>query len=533
MVIRTSRWGLLLVLSIATATSAQAPPPDIRSAFAPPRELRGDLSTYRSPLIFRDGHAATTAAEWTDRRREILKDWHDAMGTWPPPVDPPSIETLGDPARREGYDERRVRLKVAPDRTVEGYLLVPDGEGPFPAMLVVFYEPETAIGRGKPRLDFASRLARKGIACLSIGFDPRVIETDKSGMKLQPLSYLAYVASNARAAMATRPEIDAKRIGVMGHSYGGKWAMFAACLDDKFACGVWSDPGVAFDETRPNVNYWDPWYLGWEPGRTRRTGPISPDNPRTGAYRTLVENGHDLHELQALMAPRPFLVSGGSEDHAERWKALNHAVAANRLLGQSKGVAMTNRPDHTPTEESDSQIVAFLVHVLIPRGDVRAEEPLKAGVFAVDASPPVGSPLAYDPTKGVEQPLSCRGVVLIGDGEPVVLCAVDWIGIGNGGQAEFREALAKAAGTTPARVAVHTLHQHDAPVCDLTVDRLLARYGINRQVSDADYERDVIARAAAAALDRGRGYGREARFSHRIFPGRGRESGLESADSRA
>src|SRR5262245_27642378 len=102
-----------------------------------------------------------------------------------------------------------------------------------------------------------------------------------------------------------------------------------------------------------------------------------------------------------------------------------------------------------------------------------ADGPLKVGVFAVDASPPVGSPLAYDPTKEVEHPLSCRGVVLIGRGAPVVLCAVDWIGIGNDGQTEFREALAKAAETTPKRVAVHVLHQHDAPVCDFTTDRLL------------------------------------------------------------
>src|SRR3984885_9612884 len=122
-----------------------------------------------------------------------------------------------------------------------------------------------------------------------------------------------------------------------------------------------------------------------------------------------------------------------------------------------------------------------------------AAEPLKVGVFAVDASPPVGSPLAYDPTKGVAHPLSCRGVVLLGEGGPIVLCAVDWIGIGNDGQAEFREALAKAAGTTPSRVAVHTLHPHDAPACDFSVDRLLAGYGINREVFDAGYERDVIA----------------------------------------
>lgn len=127
--------------------------------------------------------------------------------------------------------------------------------------------------------------------------------------------------------------------------------------------------------------------------------------------------------------------------------------------------------------------------------------PLRVGVFAVDASPPVGSPMAYNPTKAVQDPLSCRGVVLIGTGAPVVLCAVDWIGIANDGQREFREALAKAAGTVPGRVAVHALHQHDAPVCDFTVDRMLAPFGINGQVSDAAFERRVIASAAAAVAE--------------------------------
>jgi hypothetical protein len=114
----------------------------------------------------------------------------------------------------------------------------------------------------------------------------------------------------------------------------------------------------------------------------------------------------------------------------------------------------------------------LLVAVVGPHSAGRADEPLRAAFFAVDASPPVGSPLAYDPTRGVADPLSCRGVI----------CAVDWIGIGNDGETEFREALAKAAGTTPSRVAVHTLHPHDAPACDFSVDRLLAGYGINRDI---------------------------------------------------
>jgi hypothetical protein len=146
-------------------------------------------------------------------------------------------------------------------------------------------------------------------------------------------------------------------------------------------------------------------------------------------------------------------------------------------------------------------MIPLVVLLAAALGEARAEPPLKVGVFAVDASPPIGSPLTYDPCKGVSDPLSCKGIVLIGEGKPIVLCAVDWIGIANDGQVEFRKALAEAAGTDPQRVAVHTLHQHDAPICDFTADRLLARQGINREIFDAAFARDVIARAASAVRD--------------------------------
>jgi hypothetical protein len=66
------------------------------------------------------------------------------------------------------------------------------------------------------------------------------------------------------------------------------------------------------------------------------------------------------------MAPRPFLVSGGSEDQPERWKALNHTIAVNRLLGYENRVGMTNRPKHDPTVESNEQIYLFFEHFLKP-----------------------------------------------------------------------------------------------------------------------------------------------------------------------
>ena len=64
------------------------------------------------------------------------------------------------------------------------------------------------------------------------------------------------------------------------------------------------------------------------------------------------------------MAPRPFLVSGGSEDPPKRWVALNHTIAINKLLGHSHRVGMTNRPNHPPTPESNAVIYDFFEHFL-------------------------------------------------------------------------------------------------------------------------------------------------------------------------
>jgi len=50
------------------------------------------------------------------------------------------------------------------------------------------------------------------------------------------------VAANCLTALSQTPEVDPERIGIIGLSYGGKWSMFASCLDERFACAVWSTP---------------------------------------------------------------------------------------------------------------------------------------------------------------------------------------------------------------------------------------------------------------------------------------------------
>lgn len=131
-----------------------------------------------------------------------------------------------------------------------------------------------------------------------------------------------------------------------------------------------------------------------------------------------------------------------------------------------------------------------------------AAEPLRVATFRADATPPLGSPLCngnVKPVMEIVSPLTARGVVLFGAGEPIVLCAFDWVGIGNGSYDEFREAIAEAVGTTPDRVALHTLHQHDAPGSDFATEKLLREHGLGRQFSNPDFDTEVMERVSAAA----------------------------------
>lgn len=339
----------------------------------PSTEWAGKLGDYRSPIGFEDGTRVQSAADWTRRRQEIQKRWHQRLGPWPPLVERPTVKTI-DTVERDDHIQHHVHVQISPEgQLVDGYLLIPKGNGPFPAVLVPFYEPMTSIGqgaKGRGTHDYGLQLVRRGFVTLSIGTpgslekigsDTRQLLTAAGvEQRRQPLTLLAYAAANCHTALAQMPNVAPDRIGVIGLSYGGKWSMFASCLHEKFACAVWSDPGIVFDEKNGNVNYWEPWYLGFDPKVQRKPGIPNDERPRTGLYKEMVEAGEDLVDLHALMAPRPVLVSGGTEDPPRNWQALNHLVALNKLLGYEHRVCMTARTGHIPTAEALELELAFL-----------------------------------------------------------------------------------------------------------------------------------------------------------------------------
>jgi hypothetical protein len=134
--------------------------------------------------------------------------------------------------------------------------------------------------------------------------------------------------------------------------------------------------------------------------------------------------------------------------------------------------------------------------------------------FSADVTPPLGHPLCggwIEPVRGVDDPLKASGVILLGMGRPIVLCAVDWCGQRNEASWTWRQALAEATHTTADHVALHCVHQHNAPFADLEAERLVeATSELAPSLDLRFFDRAVrrTAEAAQAAL------AKTARFTH-------------------
>lgn len=129
---------------------------------------------------------------------------------------------------------------------------------------------------------------------------------------------------------------------------------------------------------------------------------------------------------------------------------------------------------------------------------------LRVSVFDIDVTPPIGTTLAYDTGVNTwDLGLRAKGVVLLGSDQPIVMCAIDWLAIGNEGMDAFKASLAAAAGTSPQRVTVNVLHQHDAPRYDAGAEHILLEAGIdpskiNPTSFDGTFARDALRRLTIA-----------------------------------
>jgi len=101
-------------------------------------------------------------------------------------------------------------------------------------------------------------------------------------------------------------------------------------------------------------------------------------------------------------------------------------------------------------------------------------------------------------SKTVADPLEAHGFVLTGLDAPVVFVSMDWCELRNAAYRRWQEVLGRGAGTSPERVMISTIHQHDAPVADLGAEAILRERGLTGTVCDPAFHETAVQRVAAS-----------------------------------
>ena len=153
------------------------------------------------------------------------------------------------------YTEREVTVLHPDNFLLQGTLTIPEGKGPFPCAVMISGSgqqdrDETLMGH-KPFLVIADYLTRIGIAVLR--YDDRGVGgsvMEDYGL-LRNATSVDFATDAALMVHAARlhPEIDARRVGVIGHSEGGLIGPMVAVEDSALAFVVMlAGPGVSGDE---------------------------------------------------------------------------------------------------------------------------------------------------------------------------------------------------------------------------------------------------------------------------------------------
>jgi dienelactone hydrolase len=293
-----------------------------------------------------------TKAEWQEWRKAFRRNLVRNLGPKPEAV-PLEVEVL-EQTKMDGYTREKVIFNPDPFSSIPAYVLIPDEasrDNPRPAVLCAHghgmgKDPLVGLADESSRRNyqkqFAVELTQQGFVTMAPDWrcfgerkdrDEWVQRSRRDGCNIAyfAFGYFGYQllrldicdAQRCLDYLQARPEVDGKRLGCMGCSFGGTMTTYSSALDRRIKAAVI----VCYLSTLPDaLNY---------RGRVNTCG---------SQFMFGLRGYGEISDVAGLIAPRPCMVQTGSDDiyfiEADARSAFRHLQQIYTASGARKEVEL-------------------------------------------------------------------------------------------------------------------------------------------------------------------------------------------------
>ena len=282
----------------------------------------------------------------------LRRAWIELLGAQPTPD---ASVRVGAASVRDGVARRDVEVHSYGLRLPLRFA-APNATAPVPIVVLPFYDTQVLFGEAsalypdpdaRPTRAFAREFLVAGFGVLTVPWWAETLAAEADPLDLHA-RYGPIAAEHLRRhpgatglgrsvvdlrlavdALSQIDEVDGDRIGIFGHSLGGKLALFAGALDPRIAAVVTHEPGLGFAHS----NWSDPWYFGER-----------------------VPTDRDLDQVLSLISPRPVLYSGGGASDGAHNEHLAQAASGR----DSRIETLHHTNGHPLPENILAQMIAWL-----------------------------------------------------------------------------------------------------------------------------------------------------------------------------
>ncbi|MES2378870.1 MAG: alpha/beta fold hydrolase [Bacteroidota bacterium] len=312
---------------------------------------KGKFSYADSLLTYKNKNGqkvpVKTIADWQQKRNQVLAGMQKVMGPLPamkglPPLDIQYIDSL----KEDNFTCYNIKFTVAANEVLPALLYIPYQKGkPKKLAALVVLHGTDVLGKKilsgispKPNRAYAKELAQRGYVVIAPDYPSfgDMADYDFKTDRYQSGTMKA-IFNHMRCVdlLQARPDVDANRVGAIGHSLGGHNAIFLAAFDKRIKVTVASCGWTLFDSYNAGDDVTKKYGGKLGPWAQDRYMPLIRDKYNLD----VAQMPFDFDEVIATLAPRPFFSNSPLND-----ANFNNAGVKKGISNISKVYTFFNAP---------------------------------------------------------------------------------------------------------------------------------------------------------------------------------------------